>query len=461
MCAVQTPPDWASGPAKRPKGWPMRDDPTPFGDNLRELRRRARLSQEKLAELAGVSPRTVRNLEAGHVSRPTAGVLRALAHALELSAESAWAFEAAAWEPARMVDAPTPQAPPVRVVPGLLPRSPGDFVGRCDEVETMLDVLATGARTVESAAPMVTLHGRPGVGKTTLALRVAHDLRPEFPDGQLYANLRGTHDHPASTHGVLGRFLAALGACEADVPHDVEERQDRFRSLMAERQILVVLDDASERTPLIDWLPAGERNAVIVTSRAPLALPGAVAVALEVLSDSDGMALLESIVGAERVRAEPDAARDVVESCGRLPLALRVAGSRLALKQHWPIGKLARSLLDDRHVLDELHQGDLDVRASISLTYRRLTAVQQRTFVLMATLVPADVPVRAVAVLTKTSTAHAEAILELLVDAQLIAPASIQSRELHYRMHDLVRAFGREIAAQAAGSPDVSVGQGS
>jgi transcriptional regulator with XRE-family HTH domain len=179
-------------------------------------------SQEDLAELSGVSPRTVRNLETGKVARLTAGVLRSLAQALHLPPESAAEFEAPAW-----VDAGDVERHPLllpRVSPGLLPTDLGDFVGREAETRKLTDALTSLTGMPDGHMPIATVHGRPGVGKTSLAVHVAHRLRDRFPDGQLYANLKGPHARPATTAGVLGRFLRVLGVERQAMPGGLEEQ---------------------------------------------------------------------------------------------------------------------------------------------------------------------------------------------------------------------------------------------
>ncbi|WP_246203908.1 AfsR/SARP family transcriptional regulator [Streptomyces tailanensis] len=326
----------------------------------------------------------------------------------------------------------------------LLPPAIGDFTGREEELAGVVEGL-TGAR---EAMPVVVVSGAAGVGKSALAVQAAHRVAAEYPDGQLYAELHGFSE-PVPPGEVLGRLLRALGA---DPPEHTAERGDLFRSLVAGRRILLVLDDAGGEAQVRPLLPGSATCGVLVTSRARLGgLVGARRTDLDVLDDVRGLELLTRVTGPRHTDAgdprEEAAARRIVELCGGLPLALRIAGARLATRRHWTTGVLAERLADEHRRLDELAVGDLEVRAGLGLSYRALDDRARRVLRRIATLGPADVAVWTVAALADTTEDEAEEVLERLLDAQLInCPGTDQVGQPRYRLHDLVRVYAAERA---------------
>ncbi|MDX2598742.1 BTAD domain-containing putative transcriptional regulator [Streptomyces caniscabiei] len=349
--------------------------------------------------------------------------------------------------------APAPRpaaAPPPRPV-SLLPPAIGDFTGREEELARVVAGL-TGAR---EAMPVVVVSGAAGVGKSALAVQAAHRVADEYPDGQLYAELHGFSE-PVPPAEVLGRLLRALGA---DPPEDTAERGDLFRSLVAGRRMLLVLDDANGEAQVRPLLPGSASCGVLVTSRARLGgLVGARRTDLDVLDDARGLELLTRVTGPDRTPDDPleqAAARRIVELCGGLPLALRIAGARLATRRHWTPSVLAERLADEHRRLDELSVGDLEVRAGLGLSYQALDVCARRVLRRVATLGSADVAVWAVAALSGTSEDEAEEILERLLDAQLITcPGRDQVGQPRYRLHDLVRVYAAERAETEDPSDD-------
>jgi DNA-binding SARP family transcriptional activator len=247
-------------------------------------------------------------------------------------------------------------AAPAAVVPAQLPADVRDFTGRDEKVTAICDLLGgTDEAGHPPAVAISVVSGRAGVGKTTLAVHVAHRLRASFPDGQLYANLSGTRPAPADPAYVLGRFLQALGVHGAAMPERLEERAELYRSRLAGRRMLVLLDNAAGERQVRPLLPGCGQCAVIVTSRARLAaLEGSSSIDLDALAPNRSLELLGRIAGPERVAAEPDAAGLIVSLCGHLPLAVRVAGARLAARPHWRLLALAERLTDQRRQLAEL-----------------------------------------------------------------------------------------------------------
>lgn len=327
-------------------------------------------------------------------------------------------------------------------VPAQLPADIADFTGRQAAVADALGYLGGDG----SAMRIWTISGTAGVGKTSLAVHVAHLLRARYPDGQLYAGLHGQSPHPADPADVSAQFLRALGVPAAGLPVDPEERVRLFRSRLADRRVLVLLDDAATESQVRPLLPGGARCAAIVTSRSPLTgLVGARNLALDVLDGEQAVELLAVSVGRDRVRAQEEAASTIVALCGRLPLAVRIAAARLASRPHWSLTRFAAMLADNRRRLDELRAGDLDVRASFQLSYDGLEPEARRAFHLLALLDTPTVTVWLAAAMLRVERATAERLLERLVDAQLLQALP----DDRYRSHDLLRVYAAEQAVAA------------
>ena len=324
-----------------------------FGVLLRGLRERALVSQEELAARAGLSVRAIGNLEQGRIAQPRGESVRLLADALGLVGPERQWFEDAARQRFEDAARPLPEGLPglsrgsgpgsQRLGPCLLPPAVADFTGRTEQVTQLGGLLAsTGDPSAAAAVVVSAVAGQAGIGKTALVIHVAHQLRDRFPDGQLYVNLRGAQQQPLPGSLVLGRFLRALGVDGAAIPEDAEEREALYRARLADRRVLVVLDNAASEAQVRPLLPGTPGCGVLVTSRARLAgLEGAQLINLDELEQPQAVELLGRIVGADRVAAEPDAAAQIVGFCGRLPLAIRVAGARLAARPGWPLARLA------------------------------------------------------------------------------------------------------------------------
>ncbi|WP_157878609.1 AfsR/SARP family transcriptional regulator [Streptomyces chattanoogensis] len=329
--------------------------------------------------------------------------------------------------------------PPVPV-PAQLPPDMADFAGRAQAVAHLAEALSGAA---SGRAPVVaTLSGLGGVGKTALAVHVAHTVRTHFPDGQLSVDLQGTDLTPADTSAVLTRFLRSLGVAETAVPEGLEQQAALYRSLLAGRRVLVVLDNARDSAQVRPLLPGAPGCAVLVTSRArTLALPGAHRVEVEVMDEAEALGMLGAIVGAERVAAEPDAARVLVAACGGLPLAVRIAAARLASRPGRAMADLVARLSDEGQRLDELRVGDLGVEATFRTAYEALGPGLAHAFRAFALCGMPTFCRGAAAALLDTTDDEAEAAVETLVDAGLV--------ELHgdgrYRYHDLVGLFARRL----------------
>ncbi|MYV65218.1 tetratricopeptide repeat protein, partial [Streptomyces sp. SID2131] len=342
-------------------------------------------------------------------------------------------------ELARPVEEPAPAAAPV-ARPAQLPATVPDFTGR-DSFVRELGALLAGAEGHVMAVSA--LAGIGGVGKTTLAVHVAHEARPHFPDGQLYVDLQGAGSRAAAPETVLGSFLRALGVPDSAVPDSLDDRAALYRSTLDGRRVLVLLDNARDAAQIRPLLPGTAGCAALVTSRIRMVdLAGAHLVDLDVMSPEEALRLFTRIVGEERVRAEREAALDVVAACGFLPLAIRIAASRLAARRTWTVSVLAAKLADERRRLDELQAGDLAVKATFELGYGQLEPAQARAFRLLGLADGPDVSLAAAAAVLDLPLWDTEDLLEALVDTSLLESAAPG----RYRYHDLVRLYARACA---------------
>jgi DNA-binding SARP family transcriptional activator/tetratricopeptide (TPR) repeat protein len=325
-----------------------------------------------------------------------------------------------------------------------LPADLPDFVGRAVTVVGLVSALAPRPGTF--AAPVAVVSGPPGTGKSVLALHVAHRLRDDYPDGQFYADLDATGDRPRDPADVLADFLHALGVFGAGLPDGATARAALFRSRLAGRRVLVVLDDAAGAAQVRPLLPADGGCAVLVTARSRLpGLTGVHDVDLKVFGAQDSTRLLAAVAGAGRVATEPAHAADIVEFCGHLPLAIRIAGTRLAGRRAWSLRTLRDRLADESTRLRELRAGDLAVRQSFELSVRQLSDAGVRAFGRLALLGGREFPAWAVDALLGEP---AHDVLDTLVDANLVALAG-PDRGGHpqYALHSLLHIHARDIVA--------------
>ncbi|MGY1456539.1 BTAD domain-containing putative transcriptional regulator [Streptomyces sp. SS8] len=343
-------------------------------------------------------------------------------------------------ELAQPVEESAPPGTATFVRPAQLPATVPDFTGRAAFVSELGDQLVTAESRVMAVSAVA---GIGGVGKTTLAVHVAHAARDRFPDGQLYADLQGAGPAPAEPEAVLGAFLRALGTPDSAIPDGVEERASLYRSTLAGRRILTLLDNARDAAQVRPLLPGTEGCAALITSRVRMVdLAGAHLVDLDVMSPEEAMTLFTKIVGADRVGAEREAAMDTVAACGFLPLAIRIAASRLAARRTWTVSFLARRLADERRRLDELQAGDQAVKATFELGYGQLEAEQARAFRLLGLADGPDISVQAASAMLDRTPEETEDLLESLVDTSLLESAAPG----RYRYHDLVRLYARTCA---------------
>jgi transcriptional regulator with XRE-family HTH domain len=344
-----------------------------FGWRLTQLRNHRGYTQEDLAARSGISVRAIRELERGRVVKPRLSSVGLLADSLGLTDTELEAFIAAARTDPLVDDRPR-----------RLPADPLVLVGRGVELST-LDSHIRRAQIEQLFRPVI-IFGPPGVGKTALALRLAHTVSDAFPDGLLYADLRNLPGE--GVIAVLRRFLADLGA--GPPGHgDVSALAARFRDIAGTRRVLVVLDNATEEEQVNPLLPHGLRCTAVVTSRQPLTgVTGAEAMALRVLDAASARELFAAFVGGRRAREQPDAVDAVLAACGGLPLAIRIAAGRLRARPRWTCRDLARRLADQSRRLDELSDGTVAVRASIALSYQLLSRPAKTVLAAMAAMDP-------------------------------------------------------------------------
>nr|WP_237047867.1 BTAD domain-containing putative transcriptional regulator [Lentzea guizhouensis] len=323
--------------------------------------------------------------------------------------------------------------------PRQLPPDIADFTGQEAALSAVHDLLTGGQ------LPVVV--GAPGTGKSMLAVRAAHRVGELFPDGQLYLDLAGTSAAPRDPAALLAELLRALGVTDAVMPDSLHERAGLYRSRLAGRRVLLLLDDAAGAGQVRLLLPPSGGCAVLVTSRRWLPdLEGAHHVELDVLPPADARTLLARVGGAHRIEREPEASDAIVRLCGYLPLAIRIAGARLASRGAWTLGVLRERLEDESRRLAELRVGDLDVRASFQLSVRQLPEAAGRAFRLMGLLGAETLPGWVVGPLIGEH--DAEDVLDALVDANLLRLVDTDAAgQPRYRLHDLLRTYAARAAA--------------
>jgi len=343
--------------------------------------------------------------------------------------------------------------------PAQLPADVADFTGRDDQVKHLCDLLSSAVANGDSGAVRIALvAGSGGLGKTSLAVHAAHRVRATFPDGQLYVDLLGATPHPVAAADVLARFLRDLGVDGRAIPVDEDERAARYRTILAGRQILVVLDNARDAAQVRPLLPGTASCAVLITTRSRMPdLASTRLVDLNVLDDDEALALFARVVGDERAAAEPEATAELLLACAGLPLAIRICAARLATRSGWTIQAMANRLRDTHRRLDELRVGDLAVRASFQVSFASLPASAQPggiapadAFRLLGLWQGPSISPLAAAALFGTAEDPAADALEALVDAHLLESTAPD----RYKFHDLLRVYSSERAVADLSRPD-------
>ncbi|MFD4561297.1 BTAD domain-containing putative transcriptional regulator [Streptomyces sp. NPDC058469] len=338
---------------------------------------------------------------------------------------------------------PDPRAWPA---PSHLPPDIADFVGRSEQIAWAASLVGGVDEAGRTAPPIGVISGRSGTGKTALAVHVGHRMSELFPDGRLFVDLRAADTAPLQPVDALARLLRAMGADPETLPTSVEELTGLYRTRIGHRRVLLILDNAAGEAHVRPLLPPGPGCAVLVTSRRRLvALEGSAHLDLAVPDQAEALELLRRVAGPDRTSAEPERAAEIVSLCGRLPLAVRIAGARLAARPHWAPGRLADRLRDERRRLSELRAGDLELRTSLELGYADLDPPQRRALRRLALLDLPDFAAWIAAPLLDIGTEEAEEAVERLVDCHFIDVIGVDDTgRSRYRIHDLAREHARE-----------------
>ncbi|WP_436498458.1 BTAD domain-containing putative transcriptional regulator [Actinokineospora sp. HUAS TT18] len=337
-----------------------------------------------------------------------------------------------------------------------LPYDCSDFTGRKSEIRRLVAAIA---EVPDRAPAIVAIDGMGGVGKTTLALHVAHQLASAYPDGQYFVDLRGftLDDERVAPAVALEALLGQVGVAPEAIPTSLDARRDLWRSKIAGQRVVVVLDNAADAAHVRPLLPGAPGSVAIITSRRQLlALEGAVPLSLAALPAADAGELFTLIAGPRRVEAEAAARAEVVELCGRLPLAIRIAASRLRHRPGWTVSHLADQLRDTCRRARTLTVDDRSVAGVLGWSYQHLSPVQQRVFRLLSLAPGPDIDAYAAAAVADLPLADAEQALEDLVDCNLLD----QRTANRYLMHDLLKDCGRALAESADTAADLTAARG-
>jgi transcriptional regulator with XRE-family HTH domain len=428
-----------------------------FGDLLRARRLAAGLTQEDLAARCGLSIRALADMERGRTARPYRRSVALLAGALGLSGEDGVLFARAARTgvPAgsgagRSGSASTPAAAQATAVPRQLPAAAPGFAGREAELRALADLLGQ----TDAGPGMVVISaiaGTAGVGKTALAVHWAHQIADRFPDGQVYLNLRGfgPAGEPVAPADAIRLLLDSLGVAPEQIPAGLDPQAALYRSLLADRRMLIVVDNARDAAQVRPLLPGSQGCLVVVTSRSQLAglavADGARLLTLDVLTEAEARQLMEGRLGCGRVAAELAAVRELTRLCARLPLALAIVAARAAARPALTLAGLAAELRGTQGRLDALGTGDTatDVRTVFSWSCQQLSARATGMFRLLGVHPGPDITVPAAASLAGVPPGAARQALAELAQAHLITE-HVPGR---YACHDLLRAYAAEQAA--------------
>jgi tetratricopeptide (TPR) repeat protein/transcriptional regulator with XRE-family HTH domain len=402
---------------------PVGDPIQGFGAWLRRRRDDIGVTQETLAERAGLAVRTVRYVESGR-SQARSDTRRLIEAALNQLAESAHG-----------------------AVPALLPPDVNAFTARTDEIAELDRILLRPSRWA-GGCRIIVLTGTAGVGKTTLAVHWAHRVRDQFPEGQIYLDLRGfSPSGPmVSTADAARRMLYAAGISPLLIPPELDAQIDLFRSEMSRRRMLLILDNARDAEQVRPLLPGGSTVGVIVTSRSTLTglvtTHGMDHLAVDLLTANDARTLLQYRLGSARVSAEPEAVDRIVRGCARLPLALAIVAGRATVRPRARLAHLAEELGHTRQRLDALSADDpaIDARTVLSWSYEALRPATARLFRLLTLHPGPDIGVSAAACLAGISLAEAAQLLAELSSAHLVS----EQHPERYTMHDVLRAYAAE-----------------
>ena len=327
-----------------------------------------------------------------------------------------------------------------------LPLDVADFTGRQAEIERLTSLVMNGDRPENRRLVISAIAGTGGVGKTALAIHLGHLLANHFPDGQLYTNLHGYDDRQKlGPDQVLDRFLRALGVSDRAIPKERSERISLYRSLLTGRRILIILDNVSSADQIRELFPNTNSCVTLITSRDTLGSvvvdDGAYIVSLDVLGKSEAADLLMKTMQHEVSPDQEVYVNEIVELCGCLPLAVRIAGAKILARPGMTLETFANMLRDERYRLEVLSVGDVGIRASFSLSYKTLTPEEQRIFRLLGLVAGPDFSIEAVSALAGEPVSSVRRMVDRLIDAHLLDTNRDGSR---FRFHDLLRLYSRE-----------------
>ncbi len=415
-----------------------------FGDLVRSERRRLGLSQEELAEQTGIGVRSIGKIEAGRSANPRPGTVRKLADAFGLTGDERDRFCSAAVTVLTASPGTKPAADPATGrVPAQLPADVARFTGRRAHLDHLTAALDRAANAVVISA----IAGTAGIGKTALAVHWAHRVRHRFPDGQLYVNLRGFHPSGAvmDPAQAIRSMLEALDVPRQRIPAGLDAQAALYRSELADRRMLVVIDNARDAEQVRPLLPGAPGCFVLVTSRSQLtslvAVEGARPLTLDLLTPEEAKELLAGRLGPDRLAADPEAVDEIVTRCARLPLALAIVAARAATNPGFPLRVIADELRGLDALADEDPSGD--IRAVFSWSVATLTPAAARMFRLVGLHAGPEFSAAAAASLAGVPLRAVRPLLAELTRAHLI----VETVPGRYTLHDLLRAYAAELAA--------------
>jgi len=339
-------------------------------------------------------------------------------------------------------------------VPRQLPRTIADFTGR-EEILAKISLIVSGEDKSDDPpeVPVVVLTGRGGMGKTSLAVRAAHLLSSGFPDGQLF--LQHRPDMPNSSVSLVEHLLRSLGVHSGMMPPDLEGRMAMYRSVLAGLRVLVVIDGAQRKNDIVPFLPGTSGCAAIVTCGQHVTeLEGVHQIQVGPLDDQSANGLLRTLVGERRVSAEPDAARELIQLCEGIPLAMRIVAAKLRVRPHWPISHMVRQLQDETRRLDELDFKGTGIRATIAMAYDSLDKSARCLFRRLSLVGTADFASWVGAPLLDTDIEDAEYMLQQLVAAHLVEATVREDEVVRFHLHDLVRIYAAERCGEDESTAD-------